>query len=60
MPLDPVAKVILEFIQAGEAKPLSEMTVSEARASYEATRELNPHKGAEVATVAPLEVGGVP
>jgi acetyl esterase len=60
MPLDPIAKVILEFIQAGEAKPLNEMTVAEARAGYEATRELNPHKGAEVASVVPLEVGGVP
>ncbi len=60
MPLDPVAQIILEFIQANEAKPLNELTVAEARAGYEATRAMNPHVGADVAEIAAREVSGVP
>jgi acetyl esterase len=60
MPLDPDAAKLLDLLAQQNAPPMETLSPDEARASAAAAAALSADPGAEVASVAEWEIGGVP
>jgi len=60
MPLDPDAAKLLDLLAQQNAPPIETLSPDEARSSAAAAAALSADPGAEVASVAEREIGGVP
>ncbi len=60
MPLDPDVAAVVDQLHSPGVPPMETLPVAEVRATTAAAAALSPHQGAEVASVASVEIGGVP
>ncbi len=60
MPLEPDVAAIVDLMHGPEVPPMETLPVAEVRATTEAAAALSPDRGADVASVTSVEIGGVP